>query len=51
MSFALSLAFLLGSASAERGYNRSRTNVAIPKFAGSPSARGPTARIVGGAPP
>ena len=51
MCSALILASLLGSASA-KGYNRSRTKLAIPKYVGSPPAnRGPTARIVGGAPP
>ena len=52
MRSALILAFFLGSASA-KGYNRSRTKLAIPKQdVGSPPAdRGPTARIVGGAPP
>ena len=51
MCSALILVSLLGSASA-KGYNRSRTKLAIPKHVGSPSAnRGPTARIVGGAPP
>ena len=51
MRSALVLVFLLGSASA-KGYNRSRTKLAIPKYIGSPPAdRGPTARIVGGASP
>ena len=52
MCSALILAFLLGSASA-KGYNRSNTKLAIPKQdIGSPPAdRGPSARIVGGAPP
>ena len=51
MCSALILVSLLGSASA-KGYNRSRTKLAIPKYVGSPPAnRGPTARIVGGAPP
>ena len=52
MRSALILVFVLGSASAEKGYNRSRTKLAIPKYVGSPPAdRRPTARIVGGAPP
>ena len=55
MRSALILAFLLGSASA-KGYNRSRTKLAIPKqdVGRGPTSnpnRGPTARIVGGAPP
>ena len=52
MRSALILAFLLGSASA-KGYNRSRTKLAIPKqvVRSPPANRGPTARIVGGAPP
>eukprot|EP00321_Phaeocystis_globosa_P016558 CAMPEP_0118809406 /NCGR_PEP_ID=MMETSP1162-20130426/251_1 /TAXON_ID=33656 /ORGANISM="Phaeocystis Sp, Strain CCMP2710" /LENGTH=362 /DNA_ID=CAMNT_0006738835 /DNA_START=54 /DNA_END=1138 /DNA_ORIENTATION=+ len=54
MRSALILAFLLGSASA-KGYNRSRTKLAIPKqdVGRGPTSnpnRGPTARIVGGAP-
>ena len=52
MRSALILVFVLGSASAEKGYNHSRTKLAIPKYVGSPPAdRRPTARIVGGAPP
>ena len=56
MFHALPVIFLLALASAEKGYNRNRTKLAIPKFVGSPPTappldRGPTARIVGGAPP
>ena len=46
MCSALTLVFLLGSASAETGYDRNGTKLATPKSVG-----GVDPRIVGGAPP
>ena len=46
MCSALTLVFLLGSASAETGYDRNGTKLATPKSVG-----GVSPRIVGGAPP